>query len=241
VNRSLINRFKLVALSVALPLASLSHTQAAPVSLDFALPDVNAGGTAYEEILDYYNGGTDQYGSSGANYGISFTSTALALGQYALYPTLSNTGNEPGGGNGMIFLSGSADVMNVAAGFNTGFSFYYAAAFAGSISVYSGLNGTGTLLATLTLPAVGVQDVTEPYYGLEGWTPIGVSFSGTAESVDFSGTANYIAFADVTLNSSTPIIGSGVPETTGINICVLAGLVLAGAGWAFRKQAIVTA
>ena len=39
--------------------------------------------------------------------------------------------------------------MNVAAGFSTGFSFYYAAPFdTGSVTVWSGLNGTGTLLAT---------------------------------------------------------------------------------------------
>jgi hypothetical protein len=110
----------------------------------------------------------------------------------------------------MIFLSGPGDIMDVPAGFNTGFSFYYSAPFyTGSVSVYSGLDGTGTLLASLSLPTT--PDGGSLYgtnYSI--WEPIGVSFSGTAESVDFSGTANYIAFDDITLGSQTP--STGVPE-----------------------------
>jgi len=43
--------------------------------------------------------------------------------------------------------------MDVAAGFTTGFSFYYSSADAGSVDVYSGLDGTGTLLASVPLVA----------------------------------------------------------------------------------------
>ena len=43
--------------------------------------------------------------------------------------------------------------MDDPAGFTTGFSFNYSAyADAGAVTVWSGLDGTGTLLATLTLP-----------------------------------------------------------------------------------------
>jgi hypothetical protein len=232
-NRNMINRLTVAALSVALPLACLSSAHAQ--SLNFELPSLpSGGGNGYEQILNYYNGGADQYGDVGPNYGIVFGSDALALGQYPAAPN-SNVGNEPGGGNALFFLSGSGDIMNVAAGFNTGFSFYYSAADSGSITVWSGQNGTGTELASLALPAYGNQYPTEPYY--DGWAPIGVTFSGTAESVVFSGTANYIDFTDVTLNSGTP---AGVPETTGMNICMLTALALAGAGWAFRKQGIAT-
>jgi hypothetical protein len=226
------NRLKIAALSAVLPLAALSSAQAA-TSLNFVLPD-NVG---YESILNYYNGGADQNGAIGPNYGITFGSDALAL-LNANQPNDvgSNVGNEPGGGNAMIFLSGVGDVMDVAGGFNTGFSFYYAApGYAGSVSVYSGLDGTGTLLASIPLPVTGGG----PGPGLYSlWDPVGVTFAGTAESAIFSGDANYIAFADVTIGSGTPQIGNNVPDNTGVGIYALAALALAGAGWASRKQKI---
>jgi hypothetical protein len=231
------NQLKLAAIVAVLPLA-LSSVQGSPISLDFSLPSLpSGGGNGYEQILNYYNGGTDQYGDTGPNYGISFGSAALALGQYPLAPG-SNTGDEPGGGNALFFLnSGSSAIMNVAGGFTTGFSFYYCAYLPGTINVYSGVNDTGTLLASLTLPAVGVQTtIGEPYFGREGWTPIGVSFSGTAESVDFGGTANEITFADVTFGSATPMIGNNVPDNTGPTIYLFAALGLAGMVWVSRKQ-----
>ncbi len=106
--------------------------------------------------------------------------------------------------------------MNVAAGFNTAFSFYYSAPFTnGSVSVYSGLNGTGSLLATLALASTPDGNPPLPYdYGV--WYPIGVSFAGTAQSVDFSGTTNGIGFTDVTLGSVTP-----TPEPGTIALCVI--------------------
>jgi hypothetical protein len=40
--------------------------------------------------------------------------------------------------------------------------------------------------------------------------PIGVSFSGTAESVDFGGTVNQIVFDNITIGASVPV--SDTPE-----------------------------
>ena len=231
---SIINRLKVVALSAVLPLTALSSAHAA-VSLDFTMPSLPAAG--YEAIQNYYNGGANQLGDVGPNYGITFGSDALALGQYPLAPS-SNTGNEPGGGNALFFLGGS-DVMNVAAGFTGGFSFYYdcPANLSGSINVYSGVNDTGILLATLALPGTSING-TEPFFG--NWTPIGVSFAGTAESVDFGGTANEITFADVTLGSVNPQIGNGAPDSTGWSLYLMAALGLAGAARVSRKQAVAT-
>jgi hypothetical protein len=225
----MINSLKVAALSAALPLA-FSSAQAA-VSLNFTLPDIpQTSGTAYEEILNYYNGGADQYGAIGPSDGITFGSASYALANYPL----SNTGpGEPGGGNAMIFLNGSGDIMNVAAGFTTGFSSYYAAAtLPGSVTVYSGLNGTGTVLATLILPVTGEGTPS----GFNNWEPIGISFAGTAESVNFSGTENQIAFSDLTIGSVNPIINS-TPDNTGLSIYAIAALGLAGAVWTSRKQA----
>jgi hypothetical protein len=224
---SIINHLKIAALSAVLPLAALSSVQGA-TSLNFVLPD-NSG---VESILNYYNGGADQNGAIGPNYGITFGPDALALDNYP--NSESNVGNEPGGGDSMIFLSGAGDVMDVAGGFTGGFSFYEASASPGSVTVYSGPDGTGSVLATLTLPGTGLNP-NEPYYGI--WDPVGVSFSGTAESAIFSGSANYIAFADVTLGSGTPQIGNA-PDNTGMGIYALAALTLAAAARASRKQSL---
>jgi hypothetical protein len=66
-----------------------------------------------------------------------------------------------------------------------------------------------------------------------------VNFTGTAESVDFTGTADYIEFADVTIGAVTPQVGNPVPENSGWDIFVFAGLGLAGVAWASRRQGIL--
>ena len=232
---SLQNYLKIAALSVALPLAMVSNAHAS-ISINFVLPD----NTGSEEILSYYDGGADQNGAIGPNYGITFGPDSLALLNNDQFSG-SNVGNEPGGGNSAIFLTGPGDIMNVAGGFTTGFSFYQASAFPGSVTVYSGPDGTGTVLASLSWDATGLNG-SEPLYGT--WDPEGVTFSGTAESVDFSGTANYIAFTDITIGSANPGNGNGnsnnVPDHTGLSIYALAALVLAGAAKVSRKQALAT-
>jgi len=147
-------------------------------------------------IGDWYNGG------GGGNLGITFGSDSLALIEDSAGGT-GNFSNPPSGVTVAFFLSGPGDVMDVPAGFNTGFSFFYAdqVGFTGTVTVWSGLDGTGTELASLSLPSTP-----DPY---NVWVPIGVSFSGKAESAVFGGSANYIGFDNITLGSATP---GGVPE-----------------------------
>ncbi|WP_174512998.1 autotransporter domain-containing protein [Methylocella tundrae] len=164
-----------------------------------------------ELVNAYYNGGSGSLGSQGGpakNYGVAWVG---ALAGFAPNGTFNNVANEPTSPTVMGFLSGPAPVMNVANGFTKGFSFAYAAPFfTGSITVWSGLNGTGTELATLTLPTNGSNpNFSESY---SNWTPIGVGFSGIAESVTFGGTANFIVFDDVTINSINP--GGSTINTT---------------------------
>ena len=182
-----------------------------------------------EPVANFYNGGFGGNGSGpGPNYGITFTANSLALQDYIHCPQFgSNIGNLPSPYTGLFFLSGGAATMNVPAGFNTGFSFYYAAPnHTGVINVWSGLDDTGSLLATLDLPLTGGCNNT-PVYCI--WDPIGVSFAGTAESVDFGGTANYIVFDNVTLGSNTP----GTPEPATLT---LFGSGLLGLGGLLRRR-----
>jgi hypothetical protein len=171
----------------------------------------------YEFVGSYYAGGTGSLGSGpGPNDGITFSSNAETIPDYFHPGSCSsgnsgtNTGNMPSDPNGLFFLSGSAATMDVPAGFTTGFSFYYNAEnVPGSITVWSGLDGTGTELASLTLPTTGGCGTTPTFCV---WDPIGVTFSGTAESVNFAGTENQIVFDNITLGASSPGGSSTTPE-----------------------------
>lgn len=191
-----------------------------------------------ELVGDFYNGGcgTPINGGTadcnGPNYGVVWAGGAVAGG--APNGNFGNTSNEPSGPNvmGTQMGYGTDLYMNVAAGFNTGFSFYYTAAFdSGSIKVWSGLNGTGTLLATLNLPTTG--DDCDGRTDFSCWDPIGVAFSGTALSADFSGTEQQIVFDDITLGASTP--GNSVPEPAELGMFGL-GLLLIGAFVGLRRR-----
>lgn len=195
-----------------LRLSSLLLTFAATIGLSGAanasvvLTFEGVGGNA--SINDFYNGGTDSAGHSGTNYGINFSPASLGLieagaGGGGIFA------NEPSKVTIAYFLTGSAATMNVAAGFDTGFSFFYTASLNSFVNVYSGLNGTGTVLATLNLGTnwhnsnCGSQD------SFCHWDPVGVTFAGTAKSVDFGGVANQAGFDNITLGAAVP---GGVPE-----------------------------
>ena len=178
-----------------------------------------------ESVGSYYAGGTGGSGSGpGANYGITFTSNALAI----ISDQAGGNGNfdknaPPSGSTALFFLNGAAATLNDPAGFNTGFSFYYSAINQpGFIKVYSGLNDTGTVLATLNLPVTSAV----PSGRFQPFVPIGVAFNGTAESVDFGGTVNQIAFDNITINSVTP--GSAVPEPSTVASFGVGGLGVLG-------------
>ncbi len=219
-------RFLLSASAVAL-LCLAGQVQASPITLTFeGLGDL-------EPVSNYYNGGSGGNGSGpGPNYGITFNSDSLAL----IAGTAGGSGNfsnNPSGNTVLFFLSGSGAVMDVAAGFTTGVSLYYAECngMTGNVSVYSGLDGTGSLLASLSLPATS-----SPYCV---WAPVGVSFSGTAQSVIFSGTANYIGFDNITLGGQTPGGSAAAPEPASLTLLGFGAVGLLGYGWR-RKKALPT-
>lgn len=185
----------------------------------------------YESVQNYYDGGLGGNGSGpGPNYGITFGSDSLAIVSGAVPGGSGNFSGAPTMPTVLFFLTGPGDVMDVPAGFDTGFSFFYSAVvYPGSVSVYDGLDGTGTLLASLDLPVTPSGGAGCTYGAYCPWAPIGVSFSGTAESVVFSGSANYIGFDNITLGSSTPV--SSTPEPVSL---ILFSTFLGAAGLARR-------
>jgi hypothetical protein len=176
---------------------------AAPIVLNFE--GVGSGAA----ILGFYNGGTDSQGHSGTNYGISFGSNALGLVDSDAGGS-GNFANEPSASTVMFFTTGSA-ILNNAAGFDTGFSFYYSSSTNAVVNVYSGLDASGTLLGSINLSAQsGTNCSGDPTGTFCNFTAVGLSFAGVAHSIDFGGTVNQIAFDDITFGAATP--GGTVPE-----------------------------
>ncbi len=170
-----------------------------------------------EAVLEFYNGGTGGNGSGpGTNFGISFSPNSLAIIDADAGGT-GNFGGEPSPDTILFFLTGGAGgtaaTMNVPAGFEVGFSFYYSAINnPGIVRVYDGLNATGNVLATLNLPLTPANGAPDPTGNFSPLVPIGVTFTGVARSVDFGGTVNQVGFDNITLGSGTPIGGPGGPE-----------------------------
>ncbi len=167
-----------------------------------------------DNINGFYNGGTSSLGYTGTNYGVAFTSNALGLIDSDAGGS-GNFANEPSPSTTLYFLTGTSTVMNVAAGFEDGFSLYYTTQYGGAFfTVYSGLDGTGSVLGSATLP-INWQNggcTGDPNGLFCHWDPVGVSFLGVAHSVTFAGVANQVGFDDVTFGSEEP--GPPEPEET---------------------------
>jgi len=226
---------------LATVVAGATTAQAAVVSLNFE--GVNATyPSGFAQILNFYNGGLSSDSTSGTNYGVSFSSNALALCLNDATTVCSNTsrgGLAPGSDKGaLFFLSGNSTVLDYSAGFTTGFSFNYSqiAQNGGAVNVWDGLGATGTLLGTINLGVTpsGCAGYSGAYCP---FAPIGVSFGGTAKSIEFVGVANFVVFDDVTFGSATP--GPGVPEPASWAL-MIAGFAMVGTA-ARRRRGIATA
>jgi hypothetical protein len=203
-------------------LAATLPASAAVVVLDFeGIPNQTAVG-------NFYNGG------GGPNYGVQFSPATLALVD-ADAGGSGNFANEPSKDTIMFFLDANNAILDVAAGFTTGFSFFYTSSTAATVTVYDGLGATGNILGTLNLTAQFNDNCSgDPTGGFCNWTAVGVAFGGTAKSIDFGGTANQTGFDDITFGSETP--GPAVPEPETYAL-MLAGLGILGYVARRRKAA----
>jgi hypothetical protein len=224
-------------LGLTLFTATAGSSLADPIVLKFeGIPDGNS-------IGNYYNG----TGGGANNFGISFSSNAIAYCLNTLTApcpnnpitsTVSRGGlGDPNSQTGGLYFIGASTVngsfADDAAGFTGGFSLFYLhdsnAQGPASVNIYSGLDGTGTLLATLSLPNMPI-DACSPTYAAYSCplNPAGIAFSGTAESVQFINIEKDSAFDDVTFGSAIPD-PSPVPEPSTF------AMMLTGAGAAFTQ------
>lgn len=190
---------------------------ATPVLVDFETP------TSFASILEHYNGGTDDAGMSGPALGVSFKGDALALANDALGPYFSHA---PSALGVMAPVGGDA-TMNVAGGFSGSIGFWYSAsAFVlQGVNVWSGLDGSGTLLASFNLVSNAQADGCSSS-GHCRFDQLTSSFYGTGRSVTFGNAANAALFDNISI--------SAVPEPTTV---LMMSLGLGGLMLARRRRA----
>lgn len=176
---------------------------------------------------------TDEY----ASQGVSFASNAVA--------TCANTAARPDCGNvswgsgaeasaaalrgteqAAMTWFGATPIINYSAGFSNGFSLFYANPFASAgrsttVQVWSGLDGTGSLLGDFLLGDTGDGQTTTGCFGAQfcSFASGGIDFAGTAQSVRFTGDFGFVAYDDITFGSSTP--GTRVPEPSTFSLFAL--------------------
>jgi hypothetical protein len=228
--------------------ATAAHAQVQVLNFEGIIASGGFGATA---IGNFYNGGTSGAGTSGTNFGVSFTSnaTAVCLSRVATTDPCNfsryGLGDASSRQGGLVFGPGIDPVLNKAGGFTGGFSLFYTA-FTGAtrtVSIWSGTNGTGSLLGSFLLPgvslptSVGCPGVAVVGAGFCPFIAAGTSFSGTAQSVTFDNAQFQIAFDDLTFGSSTPglpINQNVVPEPA-TYVLMGSGLLMLG-GVARRRR-----
>lgn len=174
--------------AVALVLSALAPTVASATA--FSVNFEKNWDFANGEIGNYYNGGTASDGTTGPNFGVQFVNVS-GLSNDALGPYYSNAPSPLGTAYAFTpFGTSDHAFLNVASGVSNALSFYYSSpiAIVGAIQAWSGLGGTGTLLASIDLPANAAN--------YDFWSLATLRFPGIARSFDLTGTVTGNALLD---------------------------------------------
>jgi hypothetical protein len=206
---------KAIVLGVVVLCAVAAFANSATLLTFADIPDQQAVGNFYSSA----------YGITFANFYASHSILNGGSGDFSPTPlgTPAVFINTPNG------LTGSpvTGVINVSGGFSSGVNFFFTAGFTGgqteTVTIWSGANGGGTVLATLTLSNNDASCTTIVYCN---WSNVGLSFSGStqAHSITFSGPGNELGISELTIGSST----TAIPEPSSVYLLGtgLAGMVL---------------
>ena len=164
----------------------------------------------------------------------SFNCSNASYGSGAEYTAAVGRGTE----KAAMYWSGGNAIMNSSTGFTTGFSLFYSNPYGviSTFEVFSGLNGTGSLLGSFDLGATtngGSGCFSTNFCPLVAG---GVSFSGTGQSVRFTGGGDALAYDDITFGSTIPGVSTTVPEPSSYAL-MAAGLGLLGVASRRRRRA----
>jgi hypothetical protein len=154
-----------------------------------------------EFINQFYDGGKGSLGSGpGPNFGLQFTANAQTIVSAGTGGS-GNFINNPGGYPVMFFQTGQNITTTPTNGIQTALWFYYSAIQSGAVTVYAGPNGTGNILASVTLTPNNSGCTT---YKLCVWSAVGVPLSATAGSIRFAGVPDYLAIGTMHLGFALP-------------------------------------
>jgi hypothetical protein len=184
--------------------------------------------TNNEHILNYFSGGYGSLGSgAGPNYDLTFSPNGFIMS--AAHGNLLT-------GNGSI-------VMNVHTEFANSFKLGYVTLAPEVVNVWSDYNGTGYLLATMTLMPNGWCHSLSKC----GWAHAGEPFPGAAASVTFSGTGGEFGVGSIKLGTPywrkstgnvNGMLAMATPEPSSL---MLLPTGLAGLMWIYRRRRGATA
>jgi len=191
---------KMVAFAALLALAT---TSAGAQVIDF--DSITTGAT----VDSYYDGGTDSFSETGPSWGVSFTPgdwhTATNFGETS-QPNLAYSDSGTGG-------------FDSTGGFSH-ISFTYGGFEDTVITLYSGLGGTGSVLAQVLAGANNPN----------AFSSFSINFSGTAHSFVIASGQGAFGIDDINLNGAVPEPASWA--------LMLGGFGLAGAAMRRRRTAV---
>jgi hypothetical protein len=122
-------KYALLAIAASFVLSTAAHAQSVVVDFD--------GVPTNDLVNGFYSGGTSSSGAIGPNLGVSFIGFQTTSGFGETSPP------------NLAFNAGGPAIVNTNFGFSA-FSFTAGFFQPGTVSVFSGANGTGTLLGSLT-------------------------------------------------------------------------------------------
>jgi len=204
------------------------------------------------QVWNFYNGGYSRSADGTTdlvlgpdNYAVPFTISALALmstnaggdGNFGpRYLDVQGGTALPDVGISALFFTVNSPVLNYSKGFNVGFSFYYASTAPITVTLYEGVDASGSVIGTSTFQPTSTCTLEDNTYCV--WSLGSVSLAGTARSARLAGLGNQALFDNVTFGSLTPIDGAiPVPEPASY-LLMAAGL--AGLASAARRRVSVT-
>jgi hypothetical protein len=202
-----------ISLAAVLAAGILSAGPASAALVTFETP------ASFQSIDRHYDGGT------GAYLGIWFGLDALAVQNDELGPYFSNAPSPLG----VMAPVGSLSTMNVAAGFAGVASLYYSATESAIVNIWSGYDGSGSLLGAFNLTNNAQNACSDSPFCNWGLASFDLG-SNVARSITFGSAANIAGFDNVQVEvvpvpAALPLLAFG-----------LAGM---GAFMRRRKQAAV--